>query len=119
MALQTKLRVEQENFIPASRAPAPETRKSDCRPRLTSVPTGNCKAAPQAVPLGAAAGRALSGAQADQALVARVQAGDKQAFNVLAQKYQQKLFKLVSRYVHDQTEALDVVQEAFIKAYRA
>src|SRR5699024_2431434 len=27
--------------------------------------------------------------------------------------------KLVARYVHDQPEALDVVQEAFIKAYRA
>ncbi|HET8700466.1 MAG TPA: RNA polymerase sigma factor RpoE [Nitrococcus sp.] len=58
-------------------------------------------------------------APADQALVARVQAGDKQAFNVLAQKYQHKLFKLISRYIHDQTEALDVAQETFIKAYRA
>jgi RNA polymerase sigma-70 factor (ECF subfamily) len=83
------------------------------------VPAGNSAIAPQAVPLGTPAGQTLSGAQTDQALVARVQAGDKQAFNVLAQKYQHKLFKLVSRYVHDQTEALDVVQEAFIKAYRA
>ncbi len=55
----------------------------------------------------------------DRELVARVKAGDKQAFNVLVQKYQHKLVKLVTRYVHDQTEALDVAQEAFIKAYRA
>ncbi|HET8701106.1 MAG TPA: RNA polymerase sigma factor RpoE [Nitrococcus sp.] len=55
----------------------------------------------------------------DQVLVARVQAGDKQAFNALVQKYQHKLFKLISRYIHDQTEALDVAQETFIKAYRA
>ncbi|MDN5850073.1 MAG: RNA polymerase sigma factor RpoE [Nitrococcus sp.] len=75
--------------------------------------------APRAVPFAVGAGQTLSGAQVDQALVARVQAGDKQAFNVLVQKYQHKLCKLVSRYVRDQTEALDVAQEAFIRAYRA
>ena len=58
-------------------------------------------------------------AGADKELVARVQAGDRQAFNVLVQKYQHKLVKLIQRYVHDPTEALDVSQEAFIKAYRA
>lgn len=61
----------------------------------------------------------MKGSCTDQELVARVKAGDKQAFNVLVQKYQHKLVKLISRYVHDQTEALDVAQEAFIKAYRA
>lgn len=55
----------------------------------------------------------------DQELVARVKAGDKQAFNVLVQKYQHKLVKLISSYVHDRAEALDVAQETFIKAYRA
>lgn len=59
------------------------------------------------------------GSRTDQELVARVKAGDKQAFNVLVEKYQHKLVKLVSGYVHDQSEALDVAQEAFIKAYRA
>jgi RNA polymerase sigma-70 factor (ECF subfamily) len=34
-------------------------------------------------------------------------------------KYQYKIVKLISRYVHDPDEALDVSQEAFIKAYRA
>ncbi|MDN5869743.1 MAG: RNA polymerase sigma factor RpoE [Nitrococcus sp.] len=52
-------------------------------------------------------------------LIARVQAGDKQAFNGLVQKYQHKLVKLISRHVRDQSEALDVAQETFIKAYRA
>ncbi len=55
----------------------------------------------------------------DQTLVERVQQGDKQAFNVLVLKYQQKVANLVSRYVRDADEALDVTQEAFIKAYRA
>ena len=58
-------------------------------------------------------------ADADQVLVRRVQRGDKAAFDVLVRKYQHKIVKLVTRYVHDGTEALDVAQEAFIKAYRA
>ncbi len=55
----------------------------------------------------------------DQALVARVQQGDKTAFDVLVLKYQHKIVKLVMRYVRDPNEALDVAQEAFLKAYRA
>jgi len=58
-------------------------------------------------------------ADSDQMLVERVQRGDKAAFDVLVRKYQHKIVKLVTRYVHDATEALDVSQEAFIKAYRA
>ena len=55
----------------------------------------------------------------DQLLVERVQQGDKKAFELLVIKYQRKLLRLVSRLVRDQAEAEDVVQEAFIKAYRA
>lgn len=55
----------------------------------------------------------------DQQLVERVQRGDKKAFELLVVKYQRKLMRLVSRLVRDQAEAEDVVQEAFIKAYRA
>ncbi|ANB02891.1 RNA polymerase sigma factor RpoE [Ectothiorhodospira sp. BSL-9] len=54
----------------------------------------------------------------DEELVRRVQAGDKKAFDVLVLKYQHKIVNLVSRYVHDPSTALDVAQEAFIKAYR-
>jgi RNA polymerase sigma-70 factor (ECF subfamily) len=57
--------------------------------------------------------------QIDQELVARVQAGDKKAFDLLVLKYQQKIANLVSRYIRDHSETLDVTQEAFIKAYRA
>lgn len=56
---------------------------------------------------------------ADQLLVERVQAGDRHAFGLLVNKYQRKLLRLVSRLVRDPAEAEDVVQEAFIKAYRA
>ena len=55
----------------------------------------------------------------DQALVERVQKGDKQAFDVLVLKYQNKIIQLIYRYVHDPDEARDVAQEAFIKAYKA
>jgi RNA polymerase sigma-70 factor (ECF subfamily) len=55
----------------------------------------------------------------DQALVEQVQRGEKQAFDVLVLKYQNKIIQLVNRYVHDSDEARDVAQEAFIKAYRA
>lgn len=55
----------------------------------------------------------------DQILVERVQRGDKKAFELLVSKYQRKLMRLVSRLVYDHAEAEDVVQEAFIKAYRA
>jgi len=55
----------------------------------------------------------------DQQLVERVQAGDKRAFDLLVLKYQHKIISLVGRYVRDHHEAMDVSQEAFIKAYRA
>ena len=55
----------------------------------------------------------------DQLLVERAQRGDRRAFDLLVLKYQQKILKLIMRYVRDQTEALDVSQEAFVKAYRA
>ena len=61
----------------------------------------------------------MSERKLDQELVKRVQKGDKQAFDMLVIKYQQKVVNLVMRYVGDYTEALDVAQEAFIKAYRA
>lgn len=57
--------------------------------------------------------------QLDQELVERVQRGDKRAFDLLVLKYQQKVANLVSRYIRDHSETLDVTQEAFIKAYKA
>ena len=61
----------------------------------------------------------VSEAKVDQLLVERVQKGDKRAFDLLIQKYQHRIVSLVTRYVSDSSEAQDVAQEAFIKAYRA
>jgi RNA polymerase sigma-70 factor (ECF subfamily) len=57
--------------------------------------------------------------QLDRELVLRVQQGDKSAFDLLVIKYQHKIIQLVNRYVKDRSDAQDVAQEAFIKAYRS
>jgi RNA polymerase sigma-70 factor (ECF subfamily) len=61
----------------------------------------------------------MSERRADQELVSRAQEGDKRAFDLLVLKYQQKVAGLISRYIRDPSEIMDVTQEAFIKAYRA
>ncbi|MBT8446439.1 MAG: RNA polymerase sigma factor RpoE [Gammaproteobacteria bacterium] len=61
----------------------------------------------------------MSDRSTDQALVERVQRGDSRAFDLLVQKYQTRIVKLVSRYVREPNDALDIAQEAFLKAYRA
>jgi len=61
----------------------------------------------------------IKGEATDQQLVVRVQEGDKRAFDLLVLKYQHKVHAIVSRFVRDTDEVADVVQEAFIKAYRA
>lgn len=55
----------------------------------------------------------------DKQLVERVQQGDKKSFDLLVLKYQNRIIKLVSRYVRDQSDAQDIAQDAFVKAYRA
>ncbi len=63
--------------------------------------------------------KAQGAPETDQQLVERVQKGDKRAFDLLVLKYQHKMVSVVGRYINDSHEVYDVVQEAFIKAYRA
>jgi len=63
--------------------------------------------------------RPISERAADLALIKRVQQGDRSAFDVLVIKYQARILKLIMRYVRDPADAMDIAQEAFIKAYRA
>jgi RNA polymerase sigma-70 factor (ECF subfamily) len=56
--------------------------------------------------------------QVDEQLVALAQQGDKQAYNLLVLKYQHKIIHLVNRYINDASEAQDIAQDTFIKAYR-
>ena len=55
----------------------------------------------------------------DNQLVEAVQRGDKRAFDMLVIKYQAKVAGVISRFITDHSEVLDVSQEAFVKAYRA
>lgn len=55
----------------------------------------------------------------DFALVQRVQAGDKKAFNLLVSKYHRRVGRLLARMLKNQEDIDEVVQESFIKAYRA
>lgn len=57
--------------------------------------------------------------ESDQLLVERAQAGDRGAFDLLVMKYRRRLMRLLKRVVRDPFETEDVVQETFIKAYRA
>jgi RNA polymerase sigma-70 factor (ECF subfamily) len=57
--------------------------------------------------------------QGDLELVRRAQRGERGAFDLLVLRYQHKVVKLVARLLRDPTEAEDVAQDAFVKAYRA
>ena len=58
-------------------------------------------------------------AENDKQLVARVQNGDRDAYDLLVIKYQNRVVKIVNGYVKDSAECFDVAQEVFIKAYKA
>jgi len=55
----------------------------------------------------------------DQALVEKVQRGDKHAFDLLVKKYQHRIMNVLTRYLNNPDDVQDITQEAFIKAYRA
>jgi RNA polymerase sigma-70 factor, ECF subfamily len=55
----------------------------------------------------------------DRAAVAASQRGERQAFDVLVEKYQRDIYRLCYRYVNDHQDANDMAQEVFVKAYRA
>ena len=55
----------------------------------------------------------------DLALIKAVQLGNRHAFDLLVEKYQHRILKLIIRYIRDPHESLDVIQEIFIKAYKA
>lgn len=67
---------------------------------------------------GAVQSRSTREQPSDRALVELAQRGDRTAFDLLVVKYQQKIYRLTRRFVQDPSDALDVTQEAFVRAYR-
>ncbi len=61
----------------------------------------------------------MSERDVDQLLVERVQRGEQSAFDLLVRKYQHRILAVIGRYIKDFSEAQDVAQETFIRAYRA
>ncbi len=54
----------------------------------------------------------------DAAVVARVRAGDSDAFRLLVDRHATSIFRLACRMVGNEHDADDIVQESFLKAYR-
>lgn len=54
---------------------------------------------------------------ADEAVVARVLAGDVASFELIMRRYNQRLFRIARSIVGDDGEAEDVLQEAYLRAY--
>jgi RNA polymerase sigma-70 factor (ECF subfamily) len=55
----------------------------------------------------------------DPELVSLAQGGDREAFGELVNRYQGKIYRLARRFTDSQEDAEDVLQEAFIRAFRA
>ena len=55
----------------------------------------------------------------DGDLVRRAQTGDRDAFGVLVRRYQHRVFALGIRMLHNRSDAEDLVQETFLRAFRA
>jgi RNA polymerase sigma-70 factor (ECF subfamily) len=55
----------------------------------------------------------------DEDLAARARLGDGRAFRVLMQRFNQPLFRTAGSLVRDDAEAEDVLQEAYMRGYRA
>jgi RNA polymerase sigma-70 factor (ECF subfamily) len=55
----------------------------------------------------------------DATAVAQARAGDEEAFRLLVERHSRALFKLGYRMTGNEQDAEDVVQEAFLKAYRS
>ena len=55
----------------------------------------------------------------DTELVSQAQQGKMQAFELLVNRYQQRVANVISKFVKDRHEIQDVAQEVFIKVFRA
>lgn len=81
-------------------------------PRLTKVKDAEPSARPAPV-------EATTGETSDAALVARAQSGDRAAFGTLIQRHQRRIYQLALGIVRNHEEALDIVQDTFIKVHES
>jgi RNA polymerase sigma-70 factor (ECF subfamily) len=55
----------------------------------------------------------------DEELIERIRQGEREAYQVLVEKYQQRMYAVAYGLLGNREDALDTVQEAFVKAYRS
>lgn len=56
--------------------------------------------------------------ESDEALAMRAAGGDAPAFETLVRRYQSRVFRLACRLTGSESEAADVLQDAFLQVYR-
>ena len=54
----------------------------------------------------------------EKTIIARVRAGDKNAFSEIVTQYQNRLYNTIYRMVNSSEDALDICQEVLLKAFR-
>jgi RNA polymerase sigma-70 factor (ECF subfamily) len=74
-----------------------------------------------ALPLGAGGGSLAPSRlhEDDREAVLACQAGEREAFDRLVERYQRDVYRLCYRYVNNHPDASDMAQEAFLRAFRA
>jgi len=62
--------------------------------------------------------QARSESWTDQQVIDRVLAGDTALYEIIMRRYNQRLYRVARSIVHDDAEAEDVLQDAYVSAYR-
>jgi RNA polymerase sigma-70 factor (ECF subfamily) len=62
--------------------------------------------------------RARFEASTDEEIVDRVKAGDTALYEIIMRRYNQRLYRVARAILHDDAEAEDVMQDAYVRAYQ-
>ena len=90
------------------------------RARPRPQPPGNLEGGPDVTRPGVApwTDAPRSEAESDRQLVARLAAGDREALEPLMERHYRRLFRVCLGYLRQTDDAMDAVQETFVKAFR-
>ena len=57
-------------------------------------------------------------ASSDEEIVERVKSGDTALYEIIMRRYNQRLYRVARAILHDDAEAEDVMQDAYVRAYQ-
>jgi RNA polymerase sigma-70 factor (ECF subfamily) len=69
--------------------------------------------------MAASAAPASGPREAERAAIVACQRGEREAFDILVERYQRDIYRLCYRYVNNHADANDMAQDVFLKAYRS